>query len=260
LRGYGLVDTELGEHLGDVNPALPALGGIGIHDGFRRQHRGLERSDVVDVRLWRAGAHGNADAHLAESVDARAGDRTGFRQRGESASGADDHVALGASGDALGDVAGGAEFEAYGVAALRLILPGELTYDALHRTRAEHDELGGACRAGRDEDQQGGDRDLLHLRFPSPARMRAELAHDLALTGNERLAQRIARPREIDPDLRLHRTWMRREHQQHLRIVGERTRNGDALLHAAGQLMRIDVGELLQADHAQEFERGGLAL
>ena len=36
-------------------------------------------------------------------------------------------------------------------------------------------------------------------------------------------------------------------HQHHLRVVGQHAGDGDALLHAAGKLVRIGVGEVLQA-------------
>jgi len=41
-------------------------------------------------------------------------------------------------------------------------------------------------------------------------------------------------------------------HQHDLGVVGEHAGNRDALLHAAGQLMRIGVGETLQADQLDE--------
>ena len=49
-------------------------------------------------------------------------------------------------------------------------------------------------------------------------------------------------------------------HQQHSRIVGERARDRDALLHSAGQVMRIGVGELLKLDQLELLVRDLLAL
>ncbi len=49
-------------------------------------------------------------------------------------------------------------------------------------------------------------------------------------------------------------------HQQHRRIVGERPRDGDPLLHAAGQMVRIGVREFLQLDQRELCERDLLAL
>ncbi len=40
--------------------------------------------------------------------------------------------------------------------------------------------------------------------------------------------------------------------QQHGRIAGERARERDALLHAAGELARIAIGEFLEPDHADQ--------
>ena len=44
-------------------------------------------------------------------------------------------------------------------------------------------------------------------------------------------------------------------HQQDARLVGERADDCDALFHAAGQLMRIGVGEFLEADELQPLQR-----
>jgi hypothetical protein len=44
-------------------------------------------------------------------------------------------------------------------------------------------------------------------------------------------------------------------HQQHFRIVGEASRDRDALLHAAGEFVRIAVGETGQADQVKEMPR-----
>ena len=41
-------------------------------------------------------------------------------------------------------------------------------------------------------------------------------------------------------------------HQHHLGVVGEHAGDRDALLHAAGQLVRIGVGEALQPDQIDE--------
>ena len=41
-------------------------------------------------------------------------------------------------------------------------------------------------------------------------------------------------------------------HQCHLRVVGQHTADGDALLHAAGQLVRVAVGEAIQPHHRNE--------
>ena len=49
-------------------------------------------------------------------------------------------------------------------------------------------------------------------------------------------------------------------HQHHLGVVGEHARDRDALLHAAGQLVRIGVGEALQADQLDEALDGVLHL
>ncbi len=43
-------------------------------------------------------------------------------------------------------------------------------------------------------------------------------------------------------------------HQQHRRIVGERTRDRDALLHAAGQMMRKGLCEIFELDETKLFE------
>ena len=44
-------------------------------------------------------------------------------------------------------------------------------------------------------------------------------------------------------------------HQQDARLIGERAHDRHALLHAARQLMRIGVGEFLQADQLQPLQR-----
>src|SRR5260221_12009861 len=49
-------------------------------------------------------------------------------------------------------------------------------------------------------------------------------------------------------------------HQQHFRIVGEASRDRDALLHAAREFVRIAVGETGQADQVKEMPRDGAPL
>ena len=44
-------------------------------------------------------------------------------------------------------------------------------------------------------------------------------------------------------------------HQENARLIGERAHDGDALLHAAGKLVRIGVGEFLEADELQPLQR-----
>ena len=49
-------------------------------------------------------------------------------------------------------------------------------------------------------------------------------------------------------------------HQQHGRIVGERARDGDPLLHAARQMVRIGAREFVELHQRQLLERDGVAL
>ena len=49
-------------------------------------------------------------------------------------------------------------------------------------------------------------------------------------------------------------------HQQHGGIVGQRAGDGDPLLHAAGEMVRIGIGELLQLDQPELLQRDLLAL
>ena len=49
-------------------------------------------------------------------------------------------------------------------------------------------------------------------------------------------------------------------HQQHRGIVGERAGDGDPLLHAAGEMVRVGVGELLELDQLELLQRDLLAL
>jgi len=42
-------------------------------------------------------------------------------------------------------------------------------------------------------------------------------------------------------------------HQQHARLVGQCASNGDTLLHAAGKLIWVGVGELVQPDQIDPF-------
>src|SRR5215510_9367913 len=49
-------------------------------------------------------------------------------------------------------------------------------------------------------------------------------------------------------------------HEQDGRVVGERARDRDSLLHAAREVVRVGLGELLELDQAQLLERDALAL
>ena len=49
-------------------------------------------------------------------------------------------------------------------------------------------------------------------------------------------------------------------HQQHGGVVGERAGDGDTLLHAAGEMMRIGVGEFLELDEGELLARDAFAL
>ena len=68
--------------------------------------------------------------------------------------------------------------------------------------------------------------------------------------------QVAVQPRElldhVAADLRIERR-QRLVEQQHARTHGERARDGDALLLAAGEFARIARGEFLHADHAQRI-------
>jgi len=44
-------------------------------------------------------------------------------------------------------------------------------------------------------------------------------------------------------------------HQKDIRIIGEHARDRHALLHAAGQLVRISIGEALEPDHPDKLVR-----
>src|SRR5262245_32779406 len=103
------------------------------------------------------------------------------------------------------------------------------------RVRTHHDHAIG-------EVDRLGDivRDVDDGLFRLPPHLREQLLHVVA-------GQRIERGERL-------------VHQQHRRVVGERARDGDALLHAAGKMMRIGFRELLELDQAQLLERHGLAL
>ena len=132
----------------------------------------------------------------------------------------------------------------------------------------------------------------------------AEVPHQFFLAFEKFDAERVARPRQGDRHLDLHRARMRRHHQhavgqidrlrdvmrdvndglaglaphlgeqplhvvagegvergerlvhqQHGRIVGERARDGDALLHAARQMVRIGLDELVELHQPQLLAR-----
>ena len=49
-------------------------------------------------------------------------------------------------------------------------------------------------------------------------------------------------------------------HQQDARLLGKRAHDRDALLHAARKLVRIGVGEFLEADELEPLQRLALGL
>ena len=98
--------------------------------------------------------------------------------------------------------------------------------------------------------------------------------HQDAVGEKDRLVEIVGDEDDGDVDLapdfqqmRLHRAARLRieraerlVHQQDARLIGERAHDRHALLHAARQLMRIAVGEFLEADQLQPLQRLRLGL
>ena len=120
----------------------------------------------MNVGFRRAGLDRDTDAHAAEIADASTIDLALLGQSFQTRMGRKHDVAGRAFGDALGDGAGGAEFEFHAVAGFLLVTLDQFTHRRLHRARAEHHHLGSHDRCRHDARKDRSKDYLSHVVLP----------------------------------------------------------------------------------------------